>query len=163
VRLGVDGEDLVLDAPAAPPDTVLELLARHKPDIAALLQLGRDGWLAEDWRAFFDERAALGECAGGLPRVQAEARAYACCLAEWLNRNPFRSSPDRCLECGMAEDDDNVLLPFGVEGAGHCWLHSRCWPAWYQRRKTQAVAALAAKGIAPRGNFADDFAKNGGA
>jgi hypothetical protein len=38
VRLGIDGDDLVLEAPAPPPDTVLDLLSRHKPDIVALLR-----------------------------------------------------------------------------------------------------------------------------
>ena len=37
---------------------------------------------------------------GGLPRASAEARVFACCVAEWLNRNPVRSPPGRCLGCG---------------------------------------------------------------
>jgi hypothetical protein len=27
------------------------------------------------------------------------------------------------------------------------WLHSRCWPAWYEARKAKAASALAAMGI----------------
>src|ERR1700677_3308716 len=92
VSLEIDGDDLVLEATAPPPDTVLDLLSRHKPDIVALLRPRRNG--------------------------------------------------------GRAEDADNVLLPFGIEGAAHLWLHSRCWPAWYARRKVQAFAALVAMGIA---------------
>ena len=70
---------------------------------AALLRTGRDSWSGEDWRAFFDERAGIAEFDGGLPRLEAEARAFTCCVAEWLNRNPVRSSSDRCLRCGEAE------------------------------------------------------------
>jgi hypothetical protein len=161
VKLGIDGDDLVLEAAAPPPDTVLDLLSRHKLDIVAQLRPHQDGSLVEDWWAFFDERVAIAESGGRLPRPEAETRAFACCVAEWLNRNPVRSSPDRCLGCGTAEDADNVLLPFGIEGAAHLWLHSRCWPAWYARRKVQAFAALVAMGIAPPANFPDDFGKNG--
>ena len=161
VSLGIDGDDLVLEAPLPPSDTVLDLLSRYKADIVALLRPRRNGWLAEDWHAFFDGRVAIAELADRLPRPKAEARAFACCIAEWLNRNPIRSSPARCPECGRAEDVDNVLLPFGIEGAAHLWLHSRCWPAWYARRKVQAFAALVAMGIAPPANLPDDFGKNG--
>jgi hypothetical protein len=37
VRVGVDGDALTLDADAAPPPAVLELLSRHKPGVIALL------------------------------------------------------------------------------------------------------------------------------
>lgn len=93
VRIGIDGDALTLDADAAPPPAVLDLLARHKAQVIALLRPGGDGWSGEDWRALFDERAAIAEFDGGLPRDQAEVRAFACCLAEWLNRNPVRSPP----------------------------------------------------------------------
>jgi hypothetical protein len=41
------------------------------------------------------------------------------------------------------------------------WLHSRCWPAWHDGRKAEAVAALATMGIAPLPEFPDNFGKNG--
>ena len=37
VQIGIDGNDLVLAAPAAPPVAVLDLLSRHKAEILALL------------------------------------------------------------------------------------------------------------------------------
>ena len=63
-------------------------LSRHKAEIVALLRPGRDGWSAEDWQVFFDERAGIAEFDGGLPRAEAEAQAFDCCVVEWLNRNP---------------------------------------------------------------------------
>jgi hypothetical protein len=158
VHLGIDGDDLVLEASAPPPDAILDLLSRHKSGIVALLRPDRDGWLPEDWQALFDERAGIAEFDGGLPRAEAEARAFESCVVEWLNRNPDRSSPDRCLACGMAEGGDDVLLPFGVEGSGHSWLHSGCWSGWYARRKAHAVAVLAGMGIVEPAKFPDDFA-----
>jgi hypothetical protein len=82
-----------------------------------------------------------------LAEIDAEARAFACCVVEWLNRNPVRSPPGRCLGCGQAEHSHDPLLPFGTEPTGHAWLHSRCWPAWHAARKADAIAALAAMGI----------------
>jgi len=37
------------------------LLSRHKSGIVALLRPGRDGWSAEDWQVFFDERAGIAD------------------------------------------------------------------------------------------------------
>jgi len=142
---------------------VLDLLSRHKAGIVALLRPADDGWSAEDWQVYLDERAGIAEFDGGLPHSQAEARAFACCIGEWLNRNPVRSPPGRCLGCGGGGHGHDPLLPYGVEDTGHAWLHSRCWPAWYAGRKADAAAALAAMGIAPPAELPDDFGKNGGA
>lgn len=142
VRIGVDGDALTLDADTAPNAAVLELLSRHKAQVIALLRTGGDAWSGEDWRAFFEERAGVAEFDGGLPRDQAEARAFACCVAEWLIRNPVRSPPGRCHGCREAEHNLDPLLPFGTEPTGHAWLHARCWLAWHASRKAKAVAAL---------------------
>jgi hypothetical protein len=163
VDLRVDGDDLVLEACAAPQRATLDLLSRHKPGIVALLRPGSDGWSAEDWQVFFDERAGIGELEGGLLRTEAEARAFACCVAEWLNRNFARSPPGSCLACGGADNRHDALLPCGIESTGHVWLHSRCWGAWYVARKVKAVAALAAMVVAAPPKFPDDFGKNGSA
>jgi len=91
IQLGVDGEDLALTASVPPPATVIDLLASHKAEVVALLRLSRDGWSAQDWQVFFDERAGIVEFDAGLPRAEAEAHAFACCVVEWLNRNPAQS------------------------------------------------------------------------
>ncbi len=123
-----------LDAETAPPAAMLDQLSRHKAQVIALLRTGSDGWSGEDWLALFDERAAIGELDSMLPRDQAEARAFACSVAEWLNRNPVRSPPGRCLGCGGSEQAHDALLPFGAGPTGHAWLHSRCWDAWHAGR-----------------------------
>lgn len=161
IELGIDRDDLVLQASAPPPPAMLDLLFFHKAEIVPLLRPRRDGWTAEDWQVFFDERAGIAEFDGGVSRIEAEARAFACCVVEWLNRNFERSPPDRCLGCGGGEQASDSLLPFGTETAGHAWLHGRCWPAWYARRKAEAVAVLAAMGIAQATGFPDDFVNNG--
>jgi hypothetical protein len=147
IRIGIDGDALTLEADAAPPPAVVDLLAQHKAGIIALLRPANDGWSGEDWLAFFAERAAIAEFDGGLSHEQAENRAFACCVLEWLNSNPVRSPPGRCLVCGESEHAQNKLLPFGTEQTGHAWLHSRCWEAWHASRKAEAVAALLDFGI----------------
>lgn len=150
IGLHFDCVDLVLEASAPPSAAVLDLLTRHKADLIVLLRPGDDGWSAEDWQAHFDERAGIAEFDGGLPRREAEAPAFECCIVEWLNRNFERSPPGRCLACGGGDSAHDTLLPHGVEPTGHAWLHSRCWPAWRAGRKADAVTALKAMGIEDR-------------
>ena len=95
IHLEVDGDDLVLEASAPPPSAIVEVLSQHKAEIVAVLRPGRDGWSAEDWQAFFDERAGIMEFDGRLSRTEAEAQALASCIVEWLNRNPTPSAPGR--------------------------------------------------------------------
>jgi hypothetical protein len=163
VELPLDGDDLGLEAAAPPPPVILNLFARHKSEIVALLRQGRNGWSREDWQVFFEERAGIAEFDGGLPRLEAEARAFTCCVAEWLNRNPVRSLPDRCLRCGETEQGHDPLLPLGTESTGHAWLHSRCWSGWHAARQAEATDALKAMAIATPVGFPNDFDKKGGA
>lgn len=158
IHLGIDGDDLVLNASAPPPSEVLEILARHKADIVTLLRPGNDGWSGEDWREFFEERAGIAEFDGGLPRDQAQARAFSCCVAEWLHRNPARSPSGRCDHCGQTK---GMLLPYltgySEKDHGHTWLHQECSRAWHQAWRAKAVSALVAIGISKPLMFVDDF------
>ena len=73
VEIALDGDDLVLEASSPPPEPVLEALSRNKAGTVALLRPGGDGWSAEDWQVYFDERVGIAEFDGGLPRPAAEA------------------------------------------------------------------------------------------
>ena len=86
ITIALDGDDLMLQASAQPPEYVLELLSHHKRGIVVLLRPDRS-WTAEDWRALYDERAGIAEFDGGLSRREAEAQAFDSCVIEWLNRN----------------------------------------------------------------------------
>lgn len=147
IRVRIDGDDLELEAAAPPPSDVLDLILRHKADILRLLRQADDGWSPEDWQVFFDERAAIAEYDGELPRDKAERRAFACCATEWVNRNPTPSMPGRCLGCGGGEHVGNPLLPVGTDTTSHACVHRACWPAWHRGREAQAIAALASMGI----------------
>jgi hypothetical protein len=161
IRVTIDGDDLVLDASAQPASFVLDLLSGHKAGIVALLRSTDDGWSAEEWQVFFDERAGIAEFDGGLSRAQAETCAFACCAVEWLNRNPAHLPPRRCVGGGCGDHADSPLLSNGADSTGNWSLHSRCWSAQYAGRKAEAVAALAVMGITSTADLPNDFGKNG--
>jgi hypothetical protein len=148
VSVGIDGGDLVLGAPTPPPRTVLDLLSRHKVEVLELLRSTDGWWTADDWQALFDERAGVAEHDGGMSRNEAESLALECCIVEWLDRHPEPSSSGRCAWCGGTETTGSVVVPYGVQS--QTWLHSDCWTPWFQKRRRQAVAALAAMGIQER-------------
>jgi hypothetical protein len=100
ITIKIDGEDMLVEALGPPPAAVLDLLSHHKTGILRMLRPTPDGWSAANWQIFFQERASILEFDGALSRSQAEERAFACCNAEWLNRNPVSSMPGRCLGCG---------------------------------------------------------------
>jgi hypothetical protein len=55
-----------------------------------------------------NERAAIAQFDGGLPRASADARTL------WLNRNPARSPPGRC--CRLAPN--RLAMPRCIRAAG---------------------------------------------
>jgi hypothetical protein len=103
-------------------------------------------WGAADYRALFDERAAIAEFDGGSTRLEAEARALQFVIVEWLNRHPASSPAGQCAWCGRAEASGSAIVPFGT-GDHHSWLHAQCWPAWHRRRQADAHAELRAFGL----------------
>ena len=162
VQIHVDGGDLVLNALARPRDDVLELLRHHKADIVALLRPGAGYWSAEEWLAYFDERAGIAKFADGLARPQAEVQAFEACISEWLNRTFTPSSPDRCFECGGGDDPYGPSLPHGTATIGHVWLHRECWRHHRERRWAEAVASLEAMGVFPVSGYGLRYGALGG-
>jgi hypothetical protein len=148
IRVGIDGDFLDLEASVPPPPEVLDLLARYKAEVLTLVRR-RDSWSAEDWLELYAERCAIAEFDGGLLHDQAEFKAFSCCISEWLRRNPVRSPPGRCKQCGKTV---GVLSPYlsdcSLKDPDHTWLHHECAEAWHVARRDSAVTALRAIGIA---------------
>jgi hypothetical protein len=163
VTLSVDSGSLLLRSGCPAPQELIDALSRHKSEVIDFLRSDSSGLTAENWRAFFDERAAIAEFDGGLPRHEAESRAFGACVVEWLDRNRACSAQDRCCWCGGGERGDNVLLPFGADRAGHVWLHRHCWQSWHEHRQAQAIAFLRTIGIAVPIESAKDSGNSGGA
>jgi hypothetical protein len=96
-----------------------------KNESRPLLRPRRDGWSTEDWQAFYDKHARIAEF-HGVPCSEAEALAFAWCVAERLNRDFEPSPPGRCLVCGGDDRPHDALLPCGTGAIGHAWVHSGC-------------------------------------
>jgi hypothetical protein len=122
-------------------------------DIAAPQRPQEDGWSSEDWLAYRDERAAIAEHDGKLPRPQAEVRAFQSCIAEWLDQHPAFSSPEAGCACLWCHRPDDSLLPVGLgSGPERTWLHRDCIPTWRSARMDAAAEALRAMGITSKGS-----------
>src|SRR6476660_8469190 len=101
ITLGVAGDKLTLKADAKPSSSILELLARYKAGIIDLLQPTKNGLPIDDWFVRFDEIAGHAEFEDHLSRTEATAYAHGRLVTEWLDRNPVRSPPGRCIWCGL--------------------------------------------------------------
>ena len=88
VEVALDGDNLSLKAASEPPAAILDELRRHKTEIIAMLRPGHDRWSAEDWRSYFEERAAVAEFDGGLLRTDAEDQKFECCIVELAESKP---------------------------------------------------------------------------
>ena len=133
IRLGIDGDALVLEASAPPPPDLFDLISRHKADILILL---RTRPIAVEWRAL----VTRGLPPPAPPSEIAQARAHKSRVVDWQNAHPASSPPESCALCTGPETWGNTLIPFGV--GPHAWLHSDCWPSWRDGRIKDAEAAL---------------------
>ena len=84
VEIALDGDDLVLEASSPPLEPVLEALSRNKAGIVALLRPGGDGWSANDWQVYFDERAGIAEF-DGVPPASGSGGPGVCLLRQRMD------------------------------------------------------------------------------
>ena len=104
-------------------------------------------WTPQAWVDHYEERAAIIEHDGELPRQEAERQALADTINQWLVMHPPPATDDAtgCVHCGQPLGDDGVPV---LAGGAHTWLHSRCHPPWLAERRAEAERALAAMGVA---------------
>ena len=146
-RIMMIQDRLRVRAPSPLPDELVANLRQHKAEIMALLLDRKAAWTPEDWRAFFDERAAIAEHDGELPRAKSEARAYECCVVEWMRQHPpLPSNPELCAHCGEAMAV-TAALPVLNGAGGHVWMHDHCHALWMRERRTESQNALRKMGI----------------
>jgi hypothetical protein len=142
-ELSARGNSLRIVSDAPLPGELLSRLRAAKPEVLAEVRRAIR-WDAQDWQAFFDERAGILEHDQGKSRKEAERIAFECCVIEWQNRNlPVANNPNMgCTWCGKAKDA-GVIVPFGFAESA-TWLHHECWRPWSDKRKAEAIEALAA-------------------
>ena len=103
-------------------------------------------WTPQDWLDHFEERAAIIEHDGELPRPEAEHQAFADTVEQWLVMHPPEPTEDTagCVHCNAGLGEDGVPV---LAGGAHTWIHSRCHHAWLTERRRHAAEALHAMGI----------------
>ena len=133
------------------PAEVVEQVTAAKSDLLALLSNASSGWDATDWHAFYDERAGIAEFDGGLSRPEAEARAWECSVAHWINMTPpVIDSADHCPVCGRPVGTIQTgAIPTARPGGGYVWLHRGCHAQFMIRRRVDARRALVGVGLKP--------------
>jgi hypothetical protein len=124
--------------------------SRHGSHARADLLGCGSAWGEEDYRAYFEERAAVYEIDGGLLQYEAERLAFSDTVQQWLALHPApaREASRGCAHCRDDEHLRNPLLPI-LARDGHVWVHDGCWSTWTALRHEQAQQALQAMGIGP--------------
>jgi hypothetical protein len=92
------------------------------------------------------------EHGAGLPRRQAEGRAFRECIGLWLwSHPPDPCAPERCACCGHTippRGEGAVPLLRVVEPEpDHLWVHERCLERFREQREALARNYLAACGL----------------
>jgi len=148
IEVTVDGEFLSLKAANEPSPEVLETLREHKSALLHLLRSEACGWSADDWRDYFEERAAISEFDHGFTRTIAETNAFDLCVQEWLRQNPISSAPGICNQCLQPR---GLIQPYFTGGdvhiPSHVWLHPNCTNQWQKARRDLATTTLNALGL----------------
>jgi len=125
-------------------DDLINQVRAMKPEIMRILARGEPRTSA-DWRAYFDERAAIAEFDGRLCREKAERLAAFYCRQIWYEQNP---PPDpgagHCCHCGRQITGISRMIS---TGSWMRWLHAECEVPFADARRRESTESLAAAGI----------------
>jgi hypothetical protein len=156
-KIGLNADGPVWrDRDGVPPAEVMAILKERRLTVQAVL-LARahaaktrtrepDSWAADDWLAYFHERAGILEHDGHMLPAMAALMARAECAAHWLRRNspaPGRQE-NGCWQCGKAGTDAEGSWPMTAETCrgGVFWLHPTCRADYDAAAEAAARAAL---------------------
>jgi hypothetical protein len=135
----------------------LRLRAESEPD-ESLVRLLRDNkqavieaFLAAEteparWRRRLAEKIETIVTIRGLSQASAKAEAFKHVVIEYMDETHPDTDPRVCAHCHGPNLPLTPTVPIGV-GERHAWLHQRCWEPWSERRRAEAVVALAKMGI----------------
>jgi len=138
---------------AEPPSAVMAVLEARRDAVGKMLADRAEAvrrrrnevveWSADDWAAFYDERAAIRQHDGRHTREDAERLALIDCIYEWQRLNcPPPGDPVQCWHCGKAASAD-TLASLNCRG-GVFWIHPSCVGEYNSTRKAAAIEALRA-------------------
>jgi hypothetical protein len=135
----------------------LRVHAESEPD-EGLVRLLRDNRMAvidaflaaetenDRWRRTLAEKVETIMQLRGMTRHDAEREAFQQIVIAYMDETYPNTDPRVCAHCRGLDLPLTPTVPFGA-GDRHAWLHQRCWEPWSERRRTEAIAALAAMGI----------------
>lgn len=114
--------------------------------IVAKSKLPPANLVPEDWRDFFEERAAILEFDGGLSHEKADRLAYESCVVGLANTMPTKYPQDRCSACGthLGPQQGLPLGDHAIVCDSACHTQHRC------QQREQAEQQLAGWGIAAK-------------
>ena len=126
----VENDRLKCKSKGPPPPGLLERISANKQAVLEALRVenhrtytGHRVSDAQRWRDAYEERAAIREHRGGVPRAEAEAAALNDLASIWRSENPLPASDSAaCYHCGEPDPCTPVLAR-----NGHAWMHARCW------------------------------------
>jgi hypothetical protein len=147
VVLETEGPRLIVDAPVGVLTTdIIDQLKANKPDLLALLGNSLN---TEDWRAAFEERAAIMEYDGGMPRHDAENLAFDDAVVRWMREHPPISRSGLCVGCGEAIGNSASCDIAILGGSGGLIVHDGCYEPFMSAWQAEAEEALVRMGISP--------------
>lgn len=168
IRIHLDGEDLVLQAPAPPPPALLDVLSAYKAEIVAVLRAklpskpadqaddlmcARDAYQSpaitepRRWRDRYMERSAHHESGGSRPRAEAERLAWAEMQNRWHMERGECLPRDICVGCRRPIGPAAALDL--VDGNRVHFSSDDCLARHGERWRTAATLALRALGLRP--------------
>ncbi len=107
---------------------------------------GNSTWDAQDWRDFFEERAAIRQYDGHYSQADAERLAFHECVCRWHLINGKAPDTRYCAGCGNVTDNRPTMqLPDGA--VVHDDPEHDCLRAYGDKWRGTAEAALAEIGI----------------
>jgi hypothetical protein len=151
VAIEAKGGQLIIDGLAhALTDEIVASVKESKSELLQLIGRPEDrrAWGAEDWRAYFEERAAIRENDGEVSWAEAERLALEDTITQWLRLNPDPATDPRCgcVHCGLPDQTGNPLVPVLAQD-GQAWVHDWCWARWTDALREEARNVLMSAGI----------------
>ena len=110
-------------------------------------------WSVADWRAFYDERAAIREFDGQRPRAEAERLAWGELQNEWHRRHGERTPSWQCAGCREPISGQPV---FAFPDGARAHDDLTCIAAYGKRWRSAATAALVKLGLRLPANATED-------
>jgi hypothetical protein len=104
-------------------------------------------WDAADWRAEYDERAAIYEFDGHQTRAEAERMAWNAVASRWYRECGERTPPNLCAGCGEPISGVAHVLLLPHDERAHSDEGYACIVAYGRRWKSAAADALSSFGI----------------